>query len=415
MNARERLRRITERDDRARSLKWEFGYWGKTLENWYADGLPKKGYPRLPRPDDEGRTPTSHLYSTAWNSVHTGSLPDGIAIMAGGLYWPTQGFPLDSDVRERFGLDESQRLVNVNLLLSPEFDPRIVREDERSLDYYDVDGVRRLFLKDSATIPTAVEYPVKDRATWDRLKQERFNLHDVSARLPSNWKTQLGEYKNRTYPLALGGYPHGFFGTLVHLMGYEETFVNYYQDPELIHDMVSTFTETWIGIYEEVLSQTDVDHVQIWEDISAGTGSMVSPAVIEEFMIPYYKRFTSFLKEHGVDLIFVDTDGDCFDLIPLFLEGGITAMYPMEASCGMDIVKVRKAFPDLVFMGGIQKSELVYGKKRIDEILEPVEAVLKTGGYIPFCDHFIPPDVSLENFTYFRTRLNELIDAAGEI
>jgi len=233
--------------------------------------------------------------------------------------------------------------------------------------------------------------------------------------LPSNWKSQVEGYKIRTYPLALGGYPHGFFGTLVHLMGYEETFVNYYQDPELIHDMVSTFTETWIGIYEEVLSQTDIDHVQIWEDISAGTGSMVSPAVIEEFMIPYYKRFTSFLKEHGVDLIFVDTDGDCFDLIPLFLEGGITAMYPMEASCGMDIVKVRKAFPDLIFMGGIQKSELVYGKKRIDEILEPVEAVLKTGGYIPFCDHFIPPDVSLENFTYYRTRLNELIDAAGKI
>jgi len=90
-------------------------------------------------------------------------------------------------------------------------------------------------------------------------------------------------------------------------------------------------------------------------------------------------------------------------------------MYPMEASCGMDIVKVRKAFPDLIFMGGVQKSELVYGKKRIDEILEPVEAVLKTGGYIPFCDHFIPPDVSLENFTYYRTRLNELIDAAGKI
>ena len=413
MNAKERFCKLVKRDSSTRSLKWEFGYWGKTVENWYAEGMPKKGYPRLPRPDDEGTTPTSHLYSTAWNSVTTGKLPDGIAIMAGGLYWPTQGFPLDSDVRASFGMDEGQRLVNVNLLLSPEFTPRTVGEDARVLDYYDVDGVRRLFLKDSATIPTSIEYPVRDRASWNKLKDERFNLKDVAARFPSDWKTLLESYKSRTYPLALGGYPHGFFGTLVHLMGYEETFVNYFQDPGLIHDMVSTFTDTWIGIYEEVLSQTTVDHVQIWEDISAGTGSMVSPAVIKEFMIPYYKKFTSFLRGRGIDMIFVDTDGDCFDLIPLFLEGGMTGMYPMEASCGMDIVKVRKTFPDLVFMGGIQKSELVHGKKRIDEILEPVEAVLRTGGYIPFCDHFIPPDVSFENFSYYRTRLNDLIDAAG--
>ena len=88
-------------------------------------------------------------------------------------------------------------------------------------------------------------------------------------------------------------------------------------------------------------------------------------------------------------------------------------MYPMEASCGMDIVKVRKHFPDLKMMGGIPKAEIVFGEKRIDQMLEPVEAVLKTGGYIPFGDHFIPPDVSWENFTYYRAKLNGIIDAVA--
>jgi len=104
----------------------------------------------------------------------------------------------------------------------------------------------------------------------------------------------------------------------------------------------------------------------------------------------------------------VDTDGDCFDLIPLFLEGGATGMYPMEASCGMDIVKVRKAFPRLRMMGGVPKAEIIRGASRIDQILEPVAAVLKTGGYIPFGDHFIPPDVSWANFRYYREKLNAL-------
>ena len=414
MNARERFLEVGKQNRSVRSLKWEFGYWGATMDNWYAHGLPLEQYPRLPDRSDDGRTPTSHLYMDAWNSVRSGKLPSGIAIMAGGLYWPTQGFPLDHDVRKHFGMDPTQRLVNVNLLLCPEFTPQVLNETEEKFEYVDVDGVRRLFLKESATIPTAMGYPVKNRASWTRLKEERFNLGNVKERLPSNWEALVKEYRHRDYPLALGGYPHGFFGTLVHLMGYETTFLQYYDDPDLIHDMVKTFTDVWIATYEEVLSYTDVDHVQIWEDISAGTGSMVNPEVIREFMLPYYKRFTSFLRGKGVDLIFVDTDGDCYDLIPLFLEGGMTGMYPMEASCGMDIVKVRKNFPDLIMMGGIQKSELVHGPRRIDELLEPVKVVLGTGGYIPYCDHFIPPDVDFENFSYYRRALNALIDAAGK-
>ena len=91
----------------------------------------------------------------------------------------------------------------------------------------------------------------------------------------------------------------------------------------------------------------------------------------------------------------------------------MTGMYPFEANCGMDIVKVRKNFPTLRMMGGIPKSEIARGRGRIDEILEPVRQVLGTGGYIPFGDHFIPPEVHFDGFTYYRERLNELIDAAG--
>jgi len=76
----------------------------------------------------------------------------------------------------------------------------------------------------------------------------------------------------------------------------------------------------------------------------------------------------------------------------------------------MDVVRVRNQYPDLQILGGIPKSEIQLGTKRIDEILKPVEQVLKTGGYIPFGDHFMPPEVDFENFSYYRQRLNDLID-----
>lgn len=413
MNARERFLEIMNFNTSVETLKWEFGYWGETIDNWYAAGLPKKHYPRLPNQNDPYITPTSHLYSRAWTSVGGDRLPCGIGVMGGGLYWPTQGFPLDSDVREYFGMDKTQTLVNVNLLFNPVFEIETVYEDDGKLEYYDVDNVRRIFLKDSATIPTSIGYPIRDWDTWNKLKDERINTKDIKSRFPRNWDKLVQEYKSRDYPLAFGGYPQGFFGTLAHLMGYEQLFINYYEEPELIHDIISTFTDVWIAIAEEVLSCVDIDHVQIWEDISAGTGSMVSPALIKEFMIPYYKRYAAFFKSKGVDLIFVDTDGYCHDLIPVFLEGGMTGMYPMETHCGMDIVRVRKEYPDLRIMGGVSKSEIVKGPDVVDKLLAPVREVLKSGGFIPFGDHFIPPEVPWEEFKYYRNKLNALIREAA--
>ncbi len=411
MNLRERFHETMNFNPSVHSLKWEFGYWGKAMNNWYDQGLPRMDYPLM---DKRITTPTSSLYSTAWTCEGTDRLPDGIAVMAGGLYWPTQGFPLDHDVRKHFGMDYTQRLVDVNLHFCPMFDVKILEENRDKLVYVDVDGVKRVFLKEEATIPTSLEWPIKDRASWEKLKEERLNLKNISDRFPSNWPELVKEYNNRDYPLAVGGYPQGFFGTLAHLIGYENLFIWYCMEPDLVHDILDTFTSIWLAVFEEVISQVEIDHWQIFEDISFGKGSMISVPMVQEFLSPYIKRIADFLKSKGVDIILLDTDGDCGELIPVFMKAGVTGMYPFEVHCGMDVAKVRKEYPTLQMLGGISKSEIQFGEKRIDQMLDSVEFVLKTGGYIPFGDHFIPPEVDFKNFSYYRTRLNELIDRYGE-
>ena len=214
--------------------------------------------------------------------------------------------------------------------------------------------------------------------------------------------------------MSIGGYPQGFFGTPAHLIGYENLFIWYCAEPELIHDILDTFTNIWLAVFEEIISQVEIDHWHIWEDISYGRGSMISVDMVKEFLCPYIKKIADFIKFKGVKIILLDTDGDCNDLITSFIEAGVTGMYPFETHCGMDIVKIRKQYPKLQMLGGIPKSEIAKGKERIDQILLPVEQVLKTGGYIPFGDHFIPPDVDFANFGYYRNKLNNLIDKYGE-
>jgi hypothetical protein len=423
MNSREKFLETMKFNLKAPANKWEFGLWGDTVERWYREGLPQKHYPVVP---SGIVNTTSSLYTPVW--VHQWEktrtsfekvygqperkidLPKGIGVMTGGLYWPTQGFPLDRDVTGYFGFDSTHTVVNVEQFIYPHFEVKIISEDEKYIDYIDIDGGTRRFSKDQQVLPAGLNWIIKDWDTWNKIKEERFSLNNIKGRFPPNWDELVVEYKNRDYPLTVGGYPNGLFGSLTHLMGYLNLFLYYHDDPNLIKDILERLTDVWIAVWEEVTVDVDIDLVNLWEDISAGKGSMISPRVFKEFLSPYYKKLVRFLNSKGVDIIMVDTDGDCNELIPLFLEAGITGLYPMEVSAGMDVVAARKKYPELQIMGGIPKSDIALGKKRIDEFLEPVSWLLSKGGYIPFGDHLIPPEVPWNEFKYYRERLNQIIE-----
>ena len=424
MNTRELFIENMNFNKNIRSLKWEYAYWGSTIKNWYKQGLPEKNYPKIPIYIS---SITSSLYTRAWahkiydlkdkkRSIGRKKmeLSDGIAVW-GNVYQPTQGFPIDIDVGNYFNFDKSVILIDVEQLFYPHFEIKTIEEDDAKLTYIDLDGVKRVFLKKEATIPTAIDWPIKDWDSWNKIKEERLSLDNIEGRFPDRWDDLVEEYKNRDYPLSLGGYPLGIFGTLAHLIGYEKLFIYYYDKPDLLKDILNTFTNVWIAVWEEVISRVDIDCVHIWEDVSTGTASMVSPATFKEFMTPYYKRLTSFLKGKCVNIILLDTDGNCSELIPLFLEAGITGLWPMEVSAGMNVLAARKKYPKLQIMGGIPKLDIALGNKRVDEFLEPVGWLLKQGGYIPFGDHSIPPSVSWKDFKYYRGKLNYMIDKRGSI
>ena len=165
------------------------------------------------------------------------------------------------------------------------------------------------------------------------------------------------------------------------------------------------------AIHNAAFEHLDLDFVYVWEDIAFNNGPLVSPRLFEEFITPYYKQVTGFLKEHGIDIIFVDTDGDCQLLIPGFLEAGVTGLYPLEVRAGMDIVELRKQYPRLLMQGGLDKTKVAEGRRAIDVELEAkLPFMLSRGGYIPFCDHMVPPDVSWDNFLYYRERVRQYVE-----
>ena len=115
------------------------------------------------------------------------------------------------------------------------------------------------------------------------------------------------------------------------------------------------------------------------------------------------------MKELGVKHFIVDTDGNFEVLIPLFIEGGVTGFYPFEVQAGMDIEKIRSMYPQLVIFGGIDKMALSQDTDAIDHEVAKVQRMLGKGGYLPYTDHMVPPEVSFENYKYFRSKLKKVI------
>jgi hypothetical protein len=48
MNSREKFLKTMAFDKKISPNKWEFGYWGDTIERWHKEGLPLEQYPIVP-------------------------------------------------------------------------------------------------------------------------------------------------------------------------------------------------------------------------------------------------------------------------------------------------------------------------------------------------------------------------------
>jgi uroporphyrinogen decarboxylase len=184
-----------------------------------------------------------------------------------------------------------------------------------------------------------------------------------------------------------------------------------YDDPVLVEDIM----EQQSCLAEEMIKRVfaaglTIDWVWIWEDMAYNDGSLVSLEFVKRVMAPRYRRVCDLLRKHGVTALIVDSDGKVDDLIPIWMDCGVNAVYPFERASGVDCIEVRKEFKDLIMIGNVDKRELAKGKDAIDAEVDRIRILLVDGGYFPGCDHHIPPDVPYENLVYFLNQVHQLSD-----
>ncbi len=322
--------------------------------------------------------------------------------------WRKEGLALDKAWTAEFGFDPMWTQAPVNLGWCPRWPQQEVLEDRG--DYVIARDWRGIIIrtrKDGASMPEWLEYPVKTRDDWERVKAERFNPDDAG-RFPDDWKEWRRKQQSGNVAVQLGAFPWGIFGTPRDLVGAEELLVLFYDDPEWVRDMMDYLTDFWIRIYEKVVRDVRVDWIHIWEDMAGKQGSLISGRMFREFMTPNYRKLRDFAKKHNIPILSVDTDGNCTDMIPWFQEAGVNVLWPFERQAGCDIEEIRRRFPDLGMLGGYNKRCIAEGPAAMEAEFNVVKRTLAGGRYVPSPDHLIPHDVSWENMRYFCRRLKEV-------
>lgn len=284
--------------------------------------------------------------------------------------------------------------------LVPRFDLKTLEEDQRSVIMINYAGQTTRILKDHPqNMPMYLDYPVKDWDTWKKFKK-RLDP-DAPRRWPADWDAYVKKMNSRDVPVILS--VGSFFGYLREWMGVTKLLYTFYDDPALIEDMMDATLHLALGVIDRALPDLKVDQANFWEDMCYKSGPLISPAMFKKYMAPRYRQVTDRLKKHGVEIIFVDSDGNIEKLLPLWLEVGVNMVWPMEIAAGNDPVALRKEYGrDLILGGGIDKQALTGSKEAIEaEVMSKVPFLLEQGGYFPSIDHLVPPDVSLENYQYY--------------
>ena len=324
--------------------------------------------------------------------------------------WQQEGAATPSSWLDDFGFDQPVCLLAgyVNHYFYPPIEEKVLSREGNHEIYVDCLSITNERIVGVSGIPKILKNPVENRADWEKLKAERLNPDDPG-RIHPEWKKIAKNLNGSDMVLQLGAYPYGFFGTLRDLIGAEELLVMFYDEPDLVRDIMNDLADFWLRIYEIICRDVDVQMIHIWEDMSGKTGSLISPDMMNEFMKPCYLRVKAFADAHHIPVIVVDTDGNISDMVDTFLGFGVNLMLPVEVQAGSDVVWLRERFKDMSFFGGIDKRMLAISKEAIDAELARIEPLLKGSGYLPAPDHLVPPDVSWENYSYYANRLRELV------
>ena len=359
MNDRERFRAHMTYQPVDRPPLMDFSFWPETIERWKQEGL-----------------------------------PDSV---------PAQGY--HSKQSRFFGMDPMPAGVGGQPELCPPFEHKVLEDLGDEVIVQQADGVRVRQHKKMSSIPMHEGHLLETREDWEKHYKPRLDP-DHPDRFPDGWDApeKVAHWRDTSRPDLLGCFTGSLFGRIRDWLGLEGVSFCVFDEPDWFEEMVVTLADLQVARLQKLVDRgAKLDALMFWEDMCYNAGPLLQPEYFKKYLVPQYKRITAFADPLDVPVVWVDCDGKIDDLVPLWLEAGVNCMFPMEiGSWKADPIKFRNEYgKDLLMMGGFDKRILAQTPEDISAEIRRLDPLVQEGGFIPFCDHRVPPDVPLSNYVHY--------------
>jgi uroporphyrinogen decarboxylase len=307
--------------------------------------------------------------------------------------WHREGLPADQTPAEYFGFE----MVQIRPDISPRFPTELVEQNAEYLVERTSYGRLQRQHRDRSTTPEILDWSVKCRADWDRIKPRL--LPDASR---VDWASTREAYEQARRAGRFVVYDaHVGYAQMQEYIKTDDLLLLLVTEPEWVTDMFATQADLVIG-NADILRENGIlfDAARISCDLGYRNATLFSPATYRKLQFPHDRRVFRHFRDQGLPVI-LHSDGRVKALIPQFLEAGVSALNPIEAKAGMDLVELKREYGrDLCFFGGIDVRAMSDPNPAVieSEIRRKFEVAMVDGGFIYHSDHSVPNDVSFEQY-----------------
>ena len=115
----------------------------------------------------------------------------------------------------------------------------------------------------------------------------------------------------------------GMFEKCHYLMGMEDTMINFYEEPEAMHELIDYMADWECTIADEHFKYVKPEILFHHDDWGSQRSLFISKDMFDEFFLPAYKKIYGHWKDLGIKYIVHHSDSYAADLVPEMIEMGI--------------------------------------------------------------------------------------------
>ena len=224
------------------------------------------------------------------------------------------------------------------------------------------------------------------------------------------------EYLNDHLPEGMGliaSHAAGIFEHLSQIMSYEGLCLALYDDRDLVKAVADRVGSLMEGFYRHLLDLDRLIAIFPGDDMGFRTGTLIAPADLREFCLPWHKRFAAMAHARGLPY-FLHSCGNLAEIMPDLIDDvGIDGKHSFEDAI-MPVQEFQALYGDrIAVLGGMDLNVLTMAPP--DEVRRHTRVLIETcgarGRYAIGSGNSSPSYIPLENYL---AMVDEALDLASQ-